>query len=76
MKEEVKRRILKQICNSHLEVLLVGLEEYKDDFIYTSMIIDFMTRLNEMDQISKIDNVFTDTFIDRMYVETSNYIGR
>lgn len=72
---DIKREIVKEICNDYVEVILVGLDEHKEGFFYTTSIINFMESLKTKNIKISIDKVFTDTFIDKIYIETNKYIG-
>lgn len=76
MKNEVIEEVARHISDSYYDVLLVAFEEQKHKFKITMSIIDFMANLKEKGIVYGLDDIFIDTFIDKMYVEANNYIGK
>ncbi|MCI8588378.1 MAG: hypothetical protein HFG40_01860 [Bacilli bacterium] len=76
MKELVLRKVIEMVCDDYIDVLLVGIEEYKKEFPYTLACANFISELKEKNIIVEFNDVFIDTVRDRIYRETSNYLAR
>ena len=73
MKDDIKEEIAKEISDSYYEVLLTAFEEQKQKFNVTILVIDFMAKLREKGIVCNVDDIFIDTFIDKMYVEANKF---
>ena len=76
MKDNIKFEIVRNICDCYVDVLMAGLEEETEKFPLTLCIIDFITKLREKNIVYKIDDIFISTFLDKVNIETDNYIGK
>lgn len=76
MKDDIKGEIAEEISDSYYEVLLTAFEEQKQKFNVTILVIDFMAKLREKGIACNVDDIFIDTFIDKMYVEANKFIGK
>lgn len=66
MKDEVIEEVAKHISDSYYEILLVAFEEQKHKFKVTMNITDFMANLREQGIVCNMDDIFIDTFIDKI----------
>jgi len=76
MREKVLKEFIEMICKDYINVLLVGVEEYEKDFPYMIAYVNFMGELKNKNIYMEINDIFTDKFMDKVYVETARYIGR
>lgn len=76
MNNMLQKEIAEDIKLSYISVIETGLEESPNDFIYTRLISDFTAMMREKGIGDNINDVFTDKFLDKMYVETSKYLSR
>lgn len=76
MKELVLRKVIEMVCDDYIDALLVGIEEYENDFPYTLACANFISELKEKNIIVEFNDVFIDTVRDRIYKEISNYLAR
>lgn len=76
MREKVLKEFIEMICKDYINVLLVGVEEYEKDFPYMIAFVNFMCELRNKNIYVEINDIFTDKFMDKVYVEAARYIGR
>lgn len=76
MREKVLKEFIEMICKDYINVLLVGVEEYEKDFPYMIAYVNFMSELKNKNIYMEINDIFTDKFMDKVYVEAARYIGR
>lgn len=75
MKEEIKKDLVRLICNDYIDLILVGIEEYSKYFPYTICCCNFLSDLKKRNITTELNAIFIDKFIDKVYKEFSNYIG-
>ncbi len=76
MKEEALKNIIKMVCKDYIDTLLVGIEEYENEFAYTIACANFIGELKEKNIVVEFNDVFIDKVRDKIYKETSNYLVR
>ena len=75
MKEQITKNVIREVCNDFVDTIIVGLEEYENDFPYTLACINFITELKKK-EINVSLNSFIDVIWDNVYKEVSNYLVR
>lgn len=76
MREKVLKEFIEMICKDYINVLLVGVEEYENGFPYMIAFVNFMCELRNKNIYVEINDIFTDKFMDKVYIEATRYIGR
>lgn len=75
MKEQELRKIVEFICNSHVDMIMENIEDNKKEFPYAIACANYIAELKEKNIIVRLNDVFIDIIIDRIFREFSNYIG-
>ena len=75
-KKDIKQQIARMTANAYREVLLTGYEEQEDKFFITLSVIDFLAKFKEKKLKFELNDIFTDTIVDEIFKEASNYIGK
>jgi len=73
MKDEVMKLFVANICSDFNDVLLVGLEENKEQLPYSIACINFLYELKEKG-LSCSMNFFNQNMIDIIYNEMKKYL--
>ena len=77
MKKEELNKLLDMVCRDFKNTIITSIEENnKTDFPYTIACATFMTRLSEQNINTELSVIFTDTIIDEVYKEVSNFLAR
>lgn len=75
MKDDITRNVFANICEDFKEVLIVGIEESKEQFPYSIACIDFIYNLKEQG-INTTLNSFSKNIRCELYEECKRYLAR
>ncbi|MGN1342816.1 MAG: hypothetical protein ACI4VL_06490 [Bacilli bacterium] len=75
MKEDVAKNIFTNICSDFKDVLLVGIEENKEQFPFSIACIDFIYSLKEQG-INASLSYFSENIRCELYEECKRYLVR
>lgn len=75
MKDDITRNVFANICEDFKEVLIVGIEESKEQFSYSIACIDFIYNLKEQG-INTTLNSFSENIRCELYEECKRYLAR
>ncbi len=75
MREDISKMIISDIFMDFKDILLVGLEENKEQFPYCVACIDFIYELREQGIITTL-NSFSEVIRNEIYKECKKYLVR
>lgn len=75
MKKDISKGLVKQLCNEYVDVILVGMEEYSEDFPYTLAVINFINTLYGKCEYINLED-FSERVRDCIYKEMTDYLAR
>ena len=75
MQKEIETFLIKEICEEFENVILNGIEEEKEKFIYFNACVEFLRNLKKHGLSIDI-NYFSEYLIDKLYKELKAYLGR
>lgn len=77
--EKELRKILSMVYEGYSDSIVTALEEdekYKKSFAYTLAAIHFINELKSHNIVVELNDVFTDTVIEKFFREVSNFMER
>lgn len=75
MKEEIIRKLILMVCDGFADTIMTCIEEEKDRLPYLMACSNFMYELKQKNIQVEFNEIFTDTTLDRIFRETSNYLA-
>lgn len=75
MKEDITKMFISNICMDFEDVLLVGIEENKEQFSYSIACINFIYELKEQGINANL-NSFSEIIRNELYEECKRYLAR
>ena len=72
MNKNVAINVLINICDGYVDAIMTGLEEENDRLMYTRALVNFITNIGNC----RINEIFVDTFLDKVSKEITMYLAR
>ena len=72
MNKNIALNVLLNICDGYVDTIMTGLEEEKDRLIYTRTLVDFINNIGNC----RVNEIFVDTFLDKVSKEITMYLAR
>lgn len=75
MRDDITKMLIANLCNDFGDVLLVGIEESKEQFPYSIACINFIYELKEQGINANL-NYFSEIIRTELYEECKRYLAR